>query len=143
MPMLTIKEVAKELRVSQQWLKYWLVENPVDESEVPFYVRMGSRLKFQQNDVERILAYMRKLEGTRLGMSGKSKARLAGLLTRTYGSDYENLIRMREPPKRKQDDPETKVLAELAVTSVFGPRRRKPPQRRVRFPRAKKPEPGG
>ena len=52
MPMLTIKEAATELRVSQQWLKYWLVENPVDETGVPFYVPMGSRWKFEQRDIE-------------------------------------------------------------------------------------------
>jgi hypothetical protein len=43
MPMLTIKEAATE---------HWLVENPVDETGVPFYVPMGSRWKFEQRDIE-------------------------------------------------------------------------------------------
>jgi hypothetical protein len=111
MPMLTIKEAAAELRVSQQWLKYWLVQNPVDEAGVPFYVPMGSRWKFERQDVERILAHVRMLESARLGHSAKSKARLAGLLTKTYGSAYEQLIRMRDPPK-PPPSPATKLLAE-------------------------------
>jgi len=133
--LLTIKEVAAELRVSQQWLKYWLVQNPVDEAGVTFYVPMGSRWKFERQDVERILAHMRMLESARLGHSAKSKARLAGLLTRTYGANYQDLVRMRDPSKTP--DPSTKLLADLAVESVLGPRRNKPPQRRVRLPGAK------
>jgi hypothetical protein len=78
--MLTIKEAAAELRVSQ-WLKYWLVENPVDVAGVPFYVRTGRRLKFEARDIDRILAHLRRLESVRLGLSGQSKARLAGLLS--------------------------------------------------------------
>jgi hypothetical protein len=135
MAMMTIKEVAAELRVSHQWLKYWLVQNPVDADGVTFYVPMGSRWKFEHQDVERILAHMRMLESARLGHSGKSKARLAGLLTRTYGTNYQDLVRMRDPPK--SPDPSTKLMADLAVESVLGPRRKKPPQRRVRLPRFK------
>jgi hypothetical protein len=139
MPMLTIKEVAAELRVSKQWLKYWLVANPVDEAGVPFYVPMGSRWKFERQDVERILAHMRKLESARLGLSGKSKARLAvGLLTKAYGSDYQDLVRMRDPPKTPSRS--TNLLADLAVSRVMGPsaiRRAKAPTRRVRLPRSK------
>src|SRR5271154_3299280 len=58
-----------------QWLKYWLVDNPVDEAGVTFYVPMGRHWKFERQDVDRILAHMRKLESARLGQSGKSKAR--------------------------------------------------------------------
>jgi pimeloyl-ACP methyl ester carboxylesterase len=36
---------------------------------------MGRRWKFERQDVDRILAHMRKLESARLGQSGKSKAR--------------------------------------------------------------------
>jgi hypothetical protein len=36
---------------------------------------MGRRWKFERQDVDRILAHMRKLESSRLGQSGKSKAR--------------------------------------------------------------------
>jgi hypothetical protein len=35
-PLLTLKEAAAELRVSKQWLQYWLVEHPVDAAGVPF-----------------------------------------------------------------------------------------------------------
>jgi hypothetical protein len=102
--MLTIKEAAAKLRVSQQWLKYWLVENPVDAAGVPFYVRMGSRMKFEQRDIERILAHMRQLESARLGLSGKSKARLAGLLSQIGGGvTYEERLRIREEDKRKKE----------------------------------------
>jgi hypothetical protein len=133
--MLTIKEAAAELRVSQQWLKYWLVENPVDAAGVPFYVRMGSRLKFEQRDIERILAHMRQLESARLGLSGQSKARLAGLLSQVgVSGGYDELVRMREASKRP--DPSTDLLADLAVSSVLGPRK---PRRRGRLPRFKRP----
>jgi hypothetical protein len=52
----------------------------------------------------------------------------------------EKFVRKRDPPKTP--DPSTKLLANLAVASVIGPRPPKPPQRRVRLPR-KKPEPHG
>jgi hypothetical protein len=120
MSLLTIKEVSAELRVSQQWLKYWLVENPVDESEVPFYVRTGNRLKFERGDVERILAHMRRLESTRLGMSGKSKVRLVGLMSKIGSASYEDVRRSLDEAKRKKEEERAK----------------RPPQRRVRLPRA-------
>jgi DNA-binding transcriptional MerR regulator len=69
MPMLTIKEAAAELRVSQQWLNYWLVEHPVDIDGVPFYVRMGNRKRFEPKDLDRIRNHMRELEAARLGPS--------------------------------------------------------------------------
>src|SRR4051812_13357769 len=103
MPLLSIKEAAAELRVSAQWLKYWLVANPVDTAGVPFYVRMGSRLKFEQQDLQRILAHLRKLEAARLGPSVKSKVRLVGLMGQVEGGGYEALLRMRELNQRKKE----------------------------------------
>jgi hypothetical protein len=132
--MLTIKEAAAELRVSQ-WLKYWLVENPVDVAGVPFYVRTGRRLKFEARDIDRILAHLRRLESVRLGLSGQSKARLAGLLSQVGGGGYEELVRVREASKKPL--PSTELLADLAVSGVLGPR---PPRKaRGRLPRAKRP----
>jgi hypothetical protein len=131
MPILSIKKAAAELSVSPQWLKYWLVENPVDAAGVPFYVPMGRRWKFQQQDIERILAHMRALESARLGLSGKSKARLAGLLSQIGPEE--------QPPLTGHPGVSAKLLGELAVESVLGPirRRTKPARRRVRLPRAK------
>jgi hypothetical protein len=135
MPLLSLNEAAGELRVSRRWLEYWLAANPVDAAGVPFYVPMGRSKKFASTDIERMLAHMRMLESARLGQSGKSKARLAGLLTKTYGSDYRDQIQMHDPPKTP--DPQTKLLADLAIESVLGPRRRKPPRPRGRLPRFK------
>ena len=119
--LLTLKEVAAELRVSQQWLKYWLVANPVDVVGVPFYVPMGSRKKFEPRDLDRIRAlYMRDLEAARLGPSIQSKARLVGLMSQ-LGGGYDELVKMREADKRKKEAEKTK----------------KPPLRRLRLPRLK------
>jgi len=118
--LLTIKEAAAELRVSQQWLKYWLAEHPVDVAGVPFYIPMGSRKKFEPQDLDRIRAHMRALEAARLGPSIQSKVRLVGLMSQ-LGGDYAELLRMRETEQRKKE-------AEKAS---------RPPQRRVRLPRSK------
>jgi hypothetical protein len=118
--LLTIKEAADELRVSQQWLKYWLAANPVDVEGVPFYVRMGSRLKFEPKDVQRILAHLRALEATRLGPSVKSKARLVGLMSQVGG--YDHLVAVREAAERRKQEA-------------------KMPRRRISLPRHKKPDP--
>ncbi|SIO56267.1 hypothetical protein SAMN05443247_08240 [Bradyrhizobium erythrophlei] len=124
MPLLTIKEAATALRVSPQWLQYWLVENPVDAAGVLLYVPVGRRKKFEPKDIDRIIAHMRELEVARLGPSVKSKVRLMGLMQRIGGSDYAYLLQMREGGKRKKE-------AEKA---------NRPPQRRVRLPRYKKPD---
>ena len=133
------------MSVSPQWLKYWLVENPVDAAGVPFYVRTGRRLKFELKDIDRILAHLRELEATRLGPSIKSKARLAGLMAQVGG--YDHLVAVREAAERRKDaakvptSPSAKLLGELAIESVLGLRRRKKPrQKRVTLPRAKKPD---
>lgn len=136
--LLSIKQAAVALSVSPQWLKIWLVDNPVDAAGVPFYLRMGNRLKFQPADIERILVHLRELEAARLGPSIKAKARLASLMSRVGG--YDHLVAVREAADQrkinpKQIAPEARMLGELAVTSVLGPRpQRKPKQRRVRLP---------
>jgi DNA-binding transcriptional MerR regulator len=117
--MLTIKEAAAELRVSKQWLQYWLAANPVDAAGVPFYVPMGNRKRFEPRDLDRIRAYMRDLEAARLGPGVKGKARLVGLMSQ-LGGDYKERLRVREAEKRKKD-------AEKATR----------PKRRVRMPRFK------
>jgi hypothetical protein len=77
------------------------VDNPVDAAGVPFYVRMGSRLKFETKDIERILDHLRLLEATRLGPSIKAKARLAGLLSQVGG--YDHLVAVREAAERRKE----------------------------------------
>jgi DNA-binding transcriptional MerR regulator len=119
--MLTIKEAAAELRVSKQWLQYWLVEHPVDAAGVPFYVPMGNRKRFEPQDIDRIRSYMRDLEAARLGPSMKGKARLVGLMSQLGGGGYDELLKMREEEKRKKEAEKPK----------------RQPQRRVRLPRAK------
>jgi DNA-binding transcriptional MerR regulator len=126
MPMLTIKEAAAELRVSQQWLNYWLAANPVDTSGVPFYVPMGNRKRFEPRDLDRIRDHLRALEAARLGPSVKSKVRLVGLMAQIGGGGYEELLRLREKEQRRKD-------AEKAMR----------PKRRATLPRAKRPAPPG
>jgi DNA-binding transcriptional MerR regulator len=123
MPMLTIKEAAAELRVSPQWLQYWLVANPVDVDGVPFYITTGRRKKFDPEDIDRIIAHLRVLEAAKLGPSVKSKVRLVGLMSQVGGIDYEERLRQREADKQRKE-------AEKA---------KRPPQRRVRLPSAKRP----
>ncbi|MGY4170949.1 hypothetical protein [Bradyrhizobium sp. USDA 4529] len=138
-PLLSIKDVAAALSVSPQWLKYWLVDNPVDADGVPFYVRMGNRLKFESKDIERILTHLRLLEAARLGPSIKSKARLAGLMSHVGG--YDHLLAVREAAKRRREaasgaQPRS-LIADLAVSGVLGSSHlQKRP--RARLPRAPK-----
>ena len=99
--MLTIKEAASELRVSQQWLKYWLVANPVDVDGLPFYVPIGRRWKFEPKDIDRILNHLRVLELARLGPSIQSKARLAGLMANVGG--YDHLVAVREAAEKRKE----------------------------------------
>ena len=103
--LLTITEAAAELRVSKQWMQYWLVANPVDVAGVPFYIRMGSRKKFEPQDLDRIRAYMRDLEAARLGPSIKSKARLVGLMSQLGGgTSYDERLLVREAEKKKKEN---------------------------------------
>jgi len=122
MPLLTMKEAAAELRVSKRWFQYWLAEHPVDAAGVPFYIPMGSRKKFEPQDLDRIRAYMRDLEAARLGPGAKGKARLVGLMSQIGGVTYEDRLQRRQEEQRTKD-------AERAM---------RPKTRRVRLPRAKK-----
>jgi|tagenome__1003787_1003787.scaffolds.fasta_scaffold20164924_2 hypothetical protein len=79
---------------------------------IPFYVRMGSRLKFEEKDVDRILVHLRELEAAHLGPSIKAKARLAGLMSHVGG--YDHLVDVREAAERRKREAKSK----------HGPRRR-------------------
>jgi hypothetical protein len=115
-----------------------LVENPVDANGVPFYLRMGNRLKFEPPDIERIVVHLRLLEATRLGPSIISKGKLPGLMAKV--GDYDHLVAVREAAEQRKRSPkpvsvEAKLLGELAIASVLGPRPpRKPPKRRAKGP---------
>lgn len=118
--LLSMAVVAAELRVSQQWLKYWLVANPVDAEGILFYVPIGRRWKLERKDIDRIIAHIRALEVTKLGPSVKSKIRLMGLMEQVGGTTYEDLLKMREAEKLRKEAEKRE-------------RRKRP---RVRLPRA-------
>jgi len=73
---------------------------------------MGSRLKFEEKDVDRILVHLRELEAAHLGPSIKAKARLAGLMSHVGG--YDHLVDVREAAERRKREAKSK----------HGPRRR-------------------
>jgi hypothetical protein len=73
---------------------------------------MGNRLKFEQKDIDRILAHLRELEAARLRPSIKAKARLAGLMSHVGG--YDHLVAVREAAERRKREAKSKQ----------GPRRR-------------------
>jgi hypothetical protein len=87
---------------------------------------MGRRRKrFGAQDIERMLAHIRKLESARLGMSGQSKAQLAGLLSRLDADvTYESRMRKREEEKRQK---EAERLERKRKPRVRLPRRPRPP----------------
>jgi len=122
-PLLTIKQAAAMLRVSQQWLKYWLVANPTDTSGVLLYIPTGRRWKFEPKDIDRIIAHLRELETARLGPSVKSKVRLVGLMSQVGGASYEQLLNLREANRLK-----------LEANKMEEQRRRRPLEK---LPRAK------
>jgi hypothetical protein len=61
-----IKNAAERLGVSKRWLQKFLRQNPVDRAGVPFYVPFGSRKRFTEKDLERILEMNRNAEKDRL-----------------------------------------------------------------------------
>src|SRR6266403_3947347 len=71
----TMDEAADELLVSRRWLEYWLADHPVDATGTPFYVPMGRRKTFEQNDIARIRACIREEERCRLSSIGVKAAR--------------------------------------------------------------------
>src|SRR6266702_2658066 len=71
----TIDQAAAELLVSRRWLEYWLADHPVDATGNPFYVPMGRRKTFEQNDIARIRACIREEERCRLSSIGVKAAK--------------------------------------------------------------------
>jgi DNA-binding transcriptional MerR regulator len=61
-----IKNAAERLGVSKRWLQKFLRQHPVDRAGVPFYVPFGSRKRFTEKDLERILEMNRNAEIDRL-----------------------------------------------------------------------------
>lgn len=64
---LTLDEAAAELRKTPRWLRDWLVENPVDETGIPFYVPMGRSKTFEPSDIARILQQVYDVCGDNAG----------------------------------------------------------------------------
>lgn len=69
----TFSEAAKQLRMSERWLRDWLAANPVDAKGVPFYIPMGRRKEFEAADIDRIRARIRENEQCRLSSTGGSR----------------------------------------------------------------------
>lgn len=67
---LTLCEAADALRVSKRWLQYWLADHPVDSAGMPFYVPMGRNKTFEEADITRIRAAIRREEQCRLHSIG-------------------------------------------------------------------------
>lgn len=67
---LTLDEAADALRVSKRWLQYWLADHPVDSAGMPFYVPMGTKKTFEESDILRIRAAIRREEQCRLSSIG-------------------------------------------------------------------------
>ena len=61
-----IKDAAERLGVSKWWLQKFLRQHPVDKAGVPFYVPIGTRKRFTELDLERILEMNRNAEIGRL-----------------------------------------------------------------------------
>src|ERR1700682_1386619 len=81
----TFDQAAAELLVSRRWLEYWLADHPVDAAGTPFYVPMGRKKTFEQNDIARIREVIREEERWRLksiGVKAATSTSMAGLLGR-------------------------------------------------------------
>ena len=61
-----IKDAAERLGVSKWWLQKFLRQHPVDKAGVPFYVPIGTRKRFTELDLERIMEMNRNAEIDRL-----------------------------------------------------------------------------
>jgi len=57
-----IKDAAGRLGVSRRWLREFLREHPADKAGTPFYVPIGTRKRFTERDLERILEANREIE---------------------------------------------------------------------------------
>jgi hypothetical protein len=60
------KDAAQRIGVSRQWLREFLRQHPVDKVGIPFYVPVGSRKRFTERDLERILEANRESEREKL-----------------------------------------------------------------------------
>ncbi len=119
MPMM-LEEAAKELRMSERWLRGWLADNPVDAKGVPFYIPMGRRKEFEPSDIERIRARIRELEQCRLrstvaqeAVSGITVEQLARLAQR---KDFVDRRGPRIKPQRRVKLPSSKNDSGKVVT---------------------------
>lgn len=90
----TYNEAAKALCCSRRWLQIFLARLPVDDVGNPFYVPIGNRKTFTENDIERIRATLREEERCRLSSSRRALAsRRTG--TRAVGTSESSLIEAR------------------------------------------------
>lgn len=100
----SMDEAAEKLRVSRRWLQGFISKHPFDPAGKPYYVPLGNRKKFTENDLERILAASREEERLRL----------------------EELYRPRQRVRKQRINfnphaPELKSSLERAV-EIFGPK---------------------
>lgn len=107
---LTLDEAAAELRKTMRWLKEWLAKNPVDEAGVPFYVPMGRTKIFEEADLARIKAAIRRYEQCRLksiGVEGSGivEAQLAQLAVE---SSFDALYKPKIKTSRRARLPRSK-----------------------------------
>ena len=61
-----VRDAADRLGVSKHWLREFLRRRPADDAGVPFYVPIGSRKRFTERDLERILEASRDTEKDKL-----------------------------------------------------------------------------
>jgi hypothetical protein len=114
MPM-TLDEAAKELRMSERWLRGWLSDNPVDANGVPFYIPMGRRKEFEPSDIERIRTRIRELEQCRLNFTAAKEAP-SGITAEQLGrlAQGKDFVARRGPPTKAQ--PRAKLPTSKAGT---------------------------
>lgn len=120
MSMLTIHDVAKELGMSERWLRGWLAANPMDAKGVPFYTPMGRRKEFIPSDVDRIRSRIRELEQCRLrstagqeapsGITAEQLGRLA------QGRDFVDRRGPRTKPQPRAKLPGSKTASGKVIT---------------------------
>jgi hypothetical protein len=68
--MITLTEAARDLCMSERYLRDWLQANPVDRLGNPFYLPKGRQKLFEASDIERIKTAMREGERCRLKSIG-------------------------------------------------------------------------
>jgi hypothetical protein len=60
------KDAAKRIGVGRRWLREFLRQHPLDKTGNPFYVPVGTRKRFTEHDLERILEANREAEKEKL-----------------------------------------------------------------------------